>query len=51
MRFIRIAWNRWKLSVAREELHTFQSRFDVQPQYLCNVMRHIADLEHSLEKA
>jgi hypothetical protein len=45
------AWNRWKLSVARDELEAFQSRFDVQPQYLCNVMRHIADLEHSLEKA
>lgn len=48
MRFIRISWNRWKLSVAREELHTFQSRFDVAPTYLVNVMRHIADLERCI---
>jgi len=51
MNFIRIAWNRWKLSVARDELEAFQSRFDVQPQYLCNVMQHIADLKKSLDKS
>lgn len=48
MRLIRKLWHRWCLSVAREELATFQARFDVGPQYLCNMMIHINNLERRI---
>lgn len=48
MKWIRRAWLRWKLDVADEELVEHQSRFDVGPVYLCNLMQHRNDLEWKL---
>lgn len=44
MKFIRIAWARWRLKCAEEEMSDFQSRFDVCPLYLVNTRVHINSL-------
>lgn len=50
MRFLRIAWNRWKLKVALEEVEDFQGDFEVGPIYLCNVMCHAADVRRVVDR-
>lgn len=44
IRRLRIAWLRWCRDTAADELRQFQARFDVGPEYLVGVMRHINSL-------
>jgi len=41
MRFILLAWTRWRLQTALDEVRQFQAQFDVGPVYLVSTMQHI----------
>lgn len=49
MKLIALAWAKWRLSCATEELQLFQARSDVGPLYLVHTMQHIAHLSARIE--
>lgn len=49
MRLVALAWAKWRLSCATEELQMFQARSDVGPTYLVHTMTHINHLKARIE--